>query len=111
MSGLGAPNCSRTYFCHRIPPLRFEFPHRAICARGGLKKAGMTETAAHLGANCALPRTGMRKTPRHLRGSIARSQNQFPSYLLPDITGVGTRTNQRDPTALKATCQGYVWRM
>ena len=57
MSGLGAPNCSRTYFCHRIPPLRFEFPHGAICARDGLKNAGMTETAARQGrnANCLVP--------------------------------------------------------
>ena len=106
-----APNFSRTYFCHRIPPLRFEIPRIAFAIAAEPKWTGRI---------AALPPTEarqfghlwMRHEPPLLGGRDNRIQFR-PESFLPDITGPARdpNKNQRTPTALIAAGQGNVRKM
>ena len=88
MSGSGRRTFLRTYFCHRIPPLRIELPTlRRLRRSGGIDKTRMIEDAYRLVRNAKWLVAGVRKVTALSKAAdpVTRSQNRSRPFYLPDI--------------------------
>ena len=74
-----APNFSSTYFCHRIPPLKFEIPRIAFAIAAENEQAGTGKNRYSHGARNALSFICMRNGAAltYVRPTFHRIQNQF----------------------------------